>query len=324
MAAGRAGPARQQGALGGARGGGLRHDHGRDARLRRGHRGRPLGRPGGGDRGCRAGQGHLVGERRGVPERPVRARAGRRVHRHGRYRARDAASVPASAGPGEVAPAAGDGQADRRSACRDGRDSRDRRRADARPDPRAAGQGGVDRVRRGGGGAVGPRAGTDGQVQHRPCAAGRRVGTRGDAGRSADRRRQPLRGAEGVAAADGGAGQPLPRRLVQGDRPGHGDRLPCRTWTRSSCCSPRCLSRRTPRCSGPAASRTPTAGQGPGPSAVVPCLLRDPHRRAAGRRRPATPNRKPWRSSGPRPTPPARRRRHRPGAVPGGAPPGSR
>ncbi len=52
------------------------------------------------------GQGRLVGERRGLPPGLVRARPRRRVHRHRRHRGRDAARVPASARPGEAAPAA--------------------------------------------------------------------------------------------------------------------------------------------------------------------------------------------------------------------------
>jgi len=62
---------------------------------------------------------------------------------------------------------------------------RRRGRVDPGQDPRAAGEGGVHGVPGGGGGAVGPRAGADGQAQHRSRAARRPVREQGQAGRAA-------------------------------------------------------------------------------------------------------------------------------------------
>ena len=317
-----------------ARGDGLRHDHGRDARLRRRHRGRPLGRPGGRARGRRAGEGRLVGERRGVPERPVRARPGRRVHRHRRHRDRDAARCSSICPalerllplPGTARPAA--------AARPDGRPGGPRR---SPADERMLG-----RIR-----ALLAKAESTEFAEEAEALSGRA---------------QELMAKYSIdhallAAESGQAETPGGRRIAVDNpyeapkatllqivaqanrcrvvwskdaRPGHRHRLPGR----------------------------PGRGRAAVHLAAGPGQHRDaPGRRQAGRhgrsrtrafrsrscsptrsgsasgcpRRPTTPSRRRWRSSGPRAaarTATARRRRreegHRPGAVPRGAPPGGR
>ncbi len=180
---------------------------------------------------------------------------------------------------------------------------------------------------RGGGGPVGPRAGADGQVQHRPRAAGgagrERAETPGGRRIAVD---NPYEAAEGDPAADRRGGQPLPRRLVQGVGLVTVIGFPADLDAVELLFTSLLVQANTAMLRTGGKREELRAVQDAGVPPVVPALLRDPNRRAAvggdRARRAGGGGGAAGRERRPRAPPTARRREEgrRPGAVPRGAP----